>query len=237
VTLIAALFPEDGSRYFIADTLISEPGPRTTRMLGPSGLILPSASATIYRPQRLEQKTAIIGQHIFAAYAGTPFIGKGVFRRLSALNGHDVTRSAIEAALGDFESDLHTHDTSAIISFIRDGVPNYLTLGPAFERHKFTDGTVCLASGSGAQVFFEEYEDVYGAPRSGLLTRIPNRAHQTLARICAVMGSILGKEAIGAEHQAHFGGIIEIIQPTRDGFERFPGATIAIELLGRKITT
>jgi hypothetical protein len=232
MTLIAAISPPDGSQFFLCDTLVSVPGKRSQRMLGPSGLIMASSSPTTHKPEGLEQKTIIVGDRVFAANAGKSVIGKGVLRRLSEKldRGEEPSRDRIFVALDGYEEELVKHDTSAIISFIENGRPQSLTLGPEFERRTLADGTVCVVAGSGSDAFFRDFEDVR-LTHQGVFGRRLDSYHQLVMKLCGLTGSFLTHEAISAENEDHFGGIIEIIRATSGGFEKFPSASHVIEVI------
>jgi hypothetical protein len=257
MTIVAAIYPPSRLPIFVSDTLISVRG-TSGRVAGPSGLVHPNECAE-HRAHSLEQKSAIINDFVYVAYAGTTFLAKGVIRRLekrlSVAVGSKV--SATRAALDDEVEDLNRHNTTLLVAVIEDGECHHMSFGPEPDTKVLEDGTTIYAVGTGAEDFLGLYEAASAAKllvrngswgfrlgakylwkmlRSRWLSRIwrPrfDAAHQLdLGVVFAVIAEVSAYESLMAEIKAHFGQILEIGRGTQQGFEKLQSVTIMTELL------
>jgi hypothetical protein len=71
----------------------------------------------------LEQKSAIINDFVYVAYAGTIFFAKGIVRRLERRLSETVGSkiSATRAALDEEVEGLNRHNTTLLVAVIEEG--------------------------------------------------------------------------------------------------------------------
>ncbi len=248
MTVIAAIYPPAGPPIFLSDTLTSVPGERTGRAAGPNGLLARPRNTSGWQIHNLEQKNAILNGKVYVAYCGSSFVAKSVVRRaaraLEAIS--DPTVEQVSAIFSAELDDLERHNTSILAAVLSEGKCNHLAFGSGFQTRALTDGTIVHANGSGANKVLDLFEEIlrgrealrphtYFNPivwLNYLLTRLRgNRHHIDMSRAFGIVATQCCYESLTAQIDQHFGGIIEIARALPTGFEKFPSATIAIELL------
>lgn len=183
-----------------------------------------------YRVAKLEQKSAILRNSTLVAYAGRRDIALPVFRKLAkAVVKRQPSRDLIQSVLERHTKSLEGNDTSVLVAFVEGAAVEILEFGHQFESVTLEDGTECRAVGSGTEALFDLLSTIMAAEgRSD--TAIPEY-HMRVMKLLGHMAEVHAGECITGKFHNHFGGIMEMIRSTQAGFEKFPGATFAIELL------